>query len=456
MRASSSLCVRLILTAHLALGLASVAHGAPQPSAWGKDFIVADEKAPAETYYWSPGSLARMLQLQPLEPIAPPRKYRSGPGTFRTLAPSVVVVRSWRGHGSGFVVDEKGLVLTNNHVVEGGAFVDSKGPSSYVEVDLGRLEPSGTMKRLTETVRGYIVDVDPERDLALLKLDHVPAGVSHLTAVPMAETDPAPGMECSMMGHPASGMLWTYSEGQVSALGKSPGDLVDFLLPLLRASSRDRAKIESSLDSVRSLTVVLSSCLANPGDSGGPLVDSEGRLIGVTFAVPGDVSKRVLTYHIALSEVKDFLAGASETPTLLVPDAWQLDPKIRLVQANVLLAEGPYSSEVLLDVDSDTPTELIEQENYPALIGRRQFNAEVAFHAFPDRRLAFYDTDNDSRMDTILIDNDPDENADQRFVLKDGKWRFDDKVDVPFVDPSLCGSLSVAFRGLAKNLGLLK
>jgi len=449
--------VTLGLVSWLALDTAIALGGSPGASESGQGKLLAPlMQGAGQGFFWTPGSISRLIQQQPLEPIAAPRKYRSGPGTFRTLAPPVVVIRGWHAHGTGFAIDSKGLVLTNNHVVEDNSYVDPKGPSSYMQVDFGKLQDTGAMKRLSEEARGYVVAVDPERDLALLKLDHVPKEVGQLPTVPMADNDPAPGAACAMIGHPASGMLWTYCEGQVSALGRSPWDMVDFVLPMLHASSDQRAQIVASLDTTKSVTVVLTSCLANPGDSGGPLVDADGHLIGVTFAVPRDVSKRVLTYHVALSEVKAFLADVQESPILLVPDAWHLDPELSLPQSNILFAQGAYSQEVLLDLDADTSPELIQNKDFGELVGKRRFDAEVAIHAFRDRSIAFYDTDNDSKMDVILVNLDSDSDAEQRYTLHNGKWRFEDHIKTPFLDPSLCGANAGSFRAAILALRQLK
>src|SRR5262245_43905069 len=125
---SRMLVVLAGLLVWLALDPALSVHRATSASESPKSKLMQPPQAnSAKDYFWSPGAMSRLLQRQPLEPIASPRKYRSGPGTFRTLAPAVVVVRSWHGHGSGLVIDAKGLILTNNHVVEGNTYVDPKG-----------------------------------------------------------------------------------------------------------------------------------------------------------------------------------------------------------------------------------------------------------------------------------------------------------------------------------------
>lgn len=66
------------------------------------------------------------------------------------------------------------------------------------------------------------------------------------------------------------------------------------------------------------------------------------------------------------------------------------------------------------------------------LVTKRTFEAEAAFHFPGDRRVAFYDTDNDGTFDLVLVDEDGDPEADVRFTLG-GEWRVETGLDVPWM-----------------------
>ena len=173
-----------------------------------------------------------------------------------------------QGVGSGFVIDEKGHIVTNNHVVE----------------DAEELQVTfydGTV------VRAEIMGTDPDSDLAVIRVD-VPE--SSLSPVELGDSDTVEiGQRAIAVGNPF-GLRGTLTTGIVSALGRS--------LPLGRASVvvGGRFSIQRNQPPAKA---------NNPGNSGGPLLDSQGRVIGVNtaynasvagigFAVPVNTVKRVV------------------------------------------------------------------------------------------------------------------------------------------------------------------
>jgi len=168
-----------------------------------------------------------------------------------------------RGLGSGFVVDPRGFVLTNWHVVVG---------AEQIKVTLSD----------ERVFRGVLVGADPFTDLAVLKVDggKLPAlrlGVSARLRV--GETVVAIGSPLWIEGGP------TVTAGVVSALGRSmeePG------LPILHDLIQTDAAI-------------------NPGNSGGPLLNRAGEVIGVNTAlIP---SAHGIGFAIAVDTVKPVLAA---------------------------------------------------------------------------------------------------------------------------------------------------
>ncbi len=168
--------------------------------------------------------------------------------------------------GSGFVIDDKGLILTNAHVVEGASKVSVK------------LEDKTSRD-------AKVVGKDPSTDIALLKID--PAGLK-LDPLPLGQDAPV------QVGDP------------VLAIGNPFG--LDRTLTTGVVSAKQR-KIEApngfSIDNVLQTDAAI-----NPGNSGGPLLDAAGRVIGINsqiatggngngnvgigFAVPIDTAKKVL------------------------------------------------------------------------------------------------------------------------------------------------------------------
>ncbi len=174
------------------------------------------------------------------------------------------------GTGSGFIYDDKGHIVTNNHVIEG---------AQDVEVILA----DGT------TAKATVVGADAYNDLAVIRVEGVkpellkplPLGVSKGLKV---------GMRVIAIGNPF-GLDRTLTTGVISALG--------------RTIERDNQDALGEM--------IQTDAAINPGNSGGPLLNLRGEIIGVNtsiqspsggsvgigFAVPVDSLKRVVPELIA-------------------------------------------------------------------------------------------------------------------------------------------------------------
>jgi putative serine protease PepD len=170
--------------------------------------------------------------------------------------PSVVNVRvksfdvagfeSGDGSGSGVVIDEKGIVLTNFHVVEGAA---------EVNVRIFRGEDH-------RDVEGEVIGGVPEQDLAIIRIDAdglVPMEIGRSSDLKLGDDVIAIGYPLGLGGP-------TVTAGIVSAIGRS-----------ITASnpSGDAESLQNLLQTDAAI---------NPGNSGGPLIDTEGRLVGINTA----------------------------------------------------------------------------------------------------------------------------------------------------------------------------
>jgi hypothetical protein len=305
-------------------------------------------------------------------------------------------------------------------------------------------------------VRAYVCDVDPVRDLALLKLADPPA--QPLAHVTLAGTAARPGDFCAIIGHPSSGMLWTFRSGQVAAVGNWPHDRANQVMQRLHLSGAQAEQFDAALRRIPPQKILLISCLANPGDSGSPIVNEQGEVIAVEFAGPAELQDKSFSYCVDLSEVRAFLDGATKQPRLLLPDPWRFGPFVEFRDTRgkgkpqVLVSGAEKPEAVLFDLDADTPQEYFDRQDLEALVGQHKFDAEVALHLSKSKRTAFYDRDNDGSFDLILVDDDPDPFADTRYTRDpDGRWTVEhDLGEVEWLSPSYLND-----RVLGKVLMLL-
>lgn len=150
--------------------------------------------------------------------------------------------RSPRATASGFIIDARGYIVTNNHVVRG---------ADQIEVQLW----DGTL------VPAEVTGQDPDSDLAVVKID--PAGLD-LRPVELAGNDVQVGQFAIAMGSP-NGLTGSFSYGHVTGLGRESLELPDTDLRFQEFIQTDAA--------------------INLGNSGGPLCDIDGHVIGVNVAI---------------------------------------------------------------------------------------------------------------------------------------------------------------------------
>jgi putative serine protease PepD len=162
---------------------------------------------------------------------------------YATVAEGVVAVQVGGGSGTGFVIDERGTIVTNAHVV---------GEASQASVRFG---DSGA------AVDAEVLGSDPSTDLAVLRVDSSSVGALH--PLTLADSDDVRvGDEVVAIGHPF-GLDRTATAGIVSGLGREI-----------------RSPNGFSIDEV-----IQTDAAINPGNSGGPLVDGRGRVVGVNSQI---------------------------------------------------------------------------------------------------------------------------------------------------------------------------
>jgi len=157
-----------------------------------------------------------------------------------------------RALGSGFIVDPRGYIITNNHVVDG---------ADHIYVKLSTDPESSTDNGRPATVVG----VDKDTDIAVIKID--PKGLT-LPTVKLGNSDGAQvGDWVLAIGSPF-GLSQTVSAGIVSAKNRS----IDEPSPNGISQSQFQRFIQTDAS-------------INPGNSGGPLVDLAGQVIGMNTAI---------------------------------------------------------------------------------------------------------------------------------------------------------------------------
>ncbi len=194
--------------------------------------------------------------------------------------------RRTRSLGSGFVIEKSGHIVTNFHVVEGAEIVTVSFSND-------------------ESVRAKVVGIDPTTDLAVLKVNTPPRG---LTPLLLGKSNSVRvGDEVVAIGNPF-GYERSMTAGIVSAIGRvleAPNDLA----------------IDNAIQTDAPI---------NPGNSGGPLLNALGRVIGVNtqiatgsssdrsvgvgFAIPVDTVRSVTAQIIRVGKVEHAFFGVEATP----------------------------------------------------------------------------------------------------------------------------------------------
>ncbi|MPZ62289.1 MAG: PDZ domain-containing protein [Propionibacteriales bacterium] len=163
------------------------------------------------------------------------------------ILPSVVMINAGAGSGSGIVISADGLILTNNHVVEGA----SEGGELAVSFNDG------------STASADVLGTDPVTDLAVIQAEDV-SGLKPATLG--SSSDLAVGQQVVAVGSPF-GLDSTVTSGIVSALNRP-------------VSAGGSGQGEPTV-----FPAVQTDAAINPGNSGGPLVNMRGEVIGINSAI---------------------------------------------------------------------------------------------------------------------------------------------------------------------------
>ncbi len=244
---------------------------------------------------------------------------------YRAVSPGVVNITNhsyqegfWgpvpsEGTGSGSIIDERGYILTNYHVIQGATQLE-------VQVE-------------NEKYPGKVVGTDRDDDLAVIKVD-VARG-QRLTVVKLGTSQGLEvGQKMLAIGNPF-GLQRTLTTGIISGLER----------PLFDQAAR------------RTINGAIQTDAAiNPGNSGGPLLNAKGEMVGINtaiqpnagggsigigFAVPVDIAKRIIPEILSKGYVSRPWLGVSTLPlNQRIASAFSLPVAEGIIVGNVYRGSG--------------------------------------------------------------------------------------------------------------------
>jgi serine protease Do len=238
------------------------------------------------------------------EPSEPERRFREffGPEFYERFFRRRPPREDARSAGSGVIVDARGYVLTNNHVVENAA-----------EIEV-RLSDDRTFKATA-------IGRDPKTDLAVLRIENPPQ------SLPVAELGDSDrlriGQWAIAIGNPF-GLDRTVTVGIISATGRTRVGLATY---------------EAFIQTDASI---------NPGNSGGPLLDLDGKVIGINtaivssgqgigFAIPITMAREIMGQLIATGRVtRGWLGVAIQDLTDDLAASFGVPPKSGVLISEVM------------------------------------------------------------------------------------------------------------------------
>jgi serine protease Do len=257
------------------------------------------------------------------------------------------------GAGSGFIISEDGLILTNNHVVE--------------DADTIRVRLADKREFTAE-----VVGSDPQSDVALIKIEG-----KDLPVLPLGDSQKLEvGEWVIAIGSPFE-LSQTVTVGVVSAKGRSRMGINDYE------------------------NFIQTDAAINPGNSGGPLLNIHGRVIGINtaifsrsggymgigFAIPINMAKSIEDQlrsngkvtrgwlGLVIQDMNKDLAqsfGVSEGEGILVAETTEGSPAEKA---------GIKQGDILLSLDGDKLTDVTELRNRIAMTAP---GSELTLHLFRD------------------------------------------------------------------------
>ncbi len=247
-------------------------------------------------------SIGRMFEIDPQDPWG---MFRPRQGREQKVEQDI---------GTGFVISEDGVIVTNKHVVS---------------------ETNAKYKVITKDDKTYDAQNiyrDPSNDLAIIKIN-----ATGLQPVTLGDsTQLKVGQMAIAIGTALGEFRNTVTVGVISGLGRG-----------ITAGSPFEGAVER-LDNV-----IQTDAAINPGNSGGPLLNSAGQVIGVNTAVSGEGQN--IGFAIPINVIKESLDQFSKTGKFQRPF---LGVQYKMITRDLALLnevpEGAYVQDVVVDSPADT------------------------------------------------------------------------------------------------------
>ncbi len=256
--------------------------------------------------------------------------------------------------GSGFIIDEKGVVITNNHVIQGAEDV-------FVRVNGEK------------NLRAKVIGADPGMDLAVLQIE----SDQKFTPVKFGDSDTARiGDWVIAIGNPF-GLGGTVTAGIVSARNRSIG----------LSRYEDYIQTDASI---------------NQGNSGGPLFNMDGDVVGINtailgqsgsigigFAIPSNSAQKVINQLIEFGETKrGWLGVRIQTVTKDIADVEKLDEPRGALVASVAENSpsdkgGIKAGDIILEFDGKKINEMSE---LPRIVAETEVGKKVKLKVWRNKR----------------------------------------------------------------------
>ena len=256
--------------------------------------------------------------------------------------------------GSGFIIDEKGIVITNNHVIQGAEDV-------FVRVNGEK------------NIKAKVIGADPGMDLAVLQIE----SDQKFTPVKFGDSDTARiGDWVIAIGNPF-GLGGTVTAGIISARNRSIG----------LSRYEDYIQTDASI---------------NQGNSGGPLFNMDGDVVGINtailgqsgsigigFAIPSNSAQKVINQLIEFGETKrGWLGVRIQTVTKDIEDVEKLDEPRGALVASVAENSpsdkgGIKAGDIILEFDGKKINEMSE---LPRIVAETEVGKKVKLKVWRNKR----------------------------------------------------------------------
>jgi serine protease Do len=256
--------------------------------------------------------------------------------------------------GSGFIIDEKGIVITNNHVIQG---------AEDIVVRVGG----------DKEYKAKIIGTDPLSDIAVLQID----SKEKFIPVDFGDSDKARiGDWVIAIGNPF-GLGGTVTSGIISARNRSIG----------LSRYEDYIQTDASI---------------NQGNSGGPLFDMKGNVIGINtailgqsgsigigFSIPSNSAKKVIGQLIEFGETKrGWLGVRIQVVTQEIADVEKLDEPRGALVASVAEKSpsekaGIKDGDIILEFDG---TKIKEMNELPKIVAQTEVGKTVEVKVWRNKK----------------------------------------------------------------------